>query len=99
MAPDRLGTSVRLVSRVGDDAFGRLVLAETAAAGVDVGGVHTDAARTATLTQCRSSSSRPAILPTWSDTTCTKSSMSKALKNSRRTVRGGIIFEKGSRTS
>ena len=44
----RLGTSVRLVSRVGDDAFGRLVLAETAAAGVDVGGVHTDAARTAT---------------------------------------------------
>ena len=44
----RLGTSVRLVSRVGDDAFGRLVLAETAAAGVDVTQVHTDADRTAT---------------------------------------------------
>jgi pseudouridine kinase len=44
----RLGTSVRLVSRVADDSFGRLVLAETAAAGVDVSGVHTDAGRTAT---------------------------------------------------
>jgi pseudouridine kinase len=44
----RLGTSVRLVSRVADDSFGRLVLAETAAAGVDVSGVHTDAERTAT---------------------------------------------------
>lgn len=44
----RLGTSVRLVSRVADDSFGRLVLAETAAAGVDVTDVHTDADRTAT---------------------------------------------------
>lgn len=44
----RLGSSVRLVTRVADDSFGRLVLAETAAAGVDVSGVHTDAARTAT---------------------------------------------------
>lgn len=44
----RLGTRVRLVSRVADDAFGRLVLAETAAAGVDVCEVHTDAERTAT---------------------------------------------------
>lgn len=44
----RLGSRVRLVSRVADDAFGRLVLAETAAAGVDVSGVHTDADRTAT---------------------------------------------------
>ena len=44
----RLGTSVRLVSRVADDSFGRLVLAETAAAGVDVGDVHLDADRTAT---------------------------------------------------
>lgn len=44
----RLGSEVRLISRVADDAFGRLVLAETAAAGVDVSQVHTDAARTAT---------------------------------------------------
>lgn len=44
----RLGSTVRLVSRVADDAFGRLVLAETAAAGVDVSEVHTDAERTAT---------------------------------------------------
>lgn len=44
----RLGTSVRLVTRVADDSFGRLVLAETAAAGVDVSGVFTDADRTAT---------------------------------------------------
>ncbi|MDO5503499.1 MAG: carbohydrate kinase family protein [Actinomycetia bacterium] len=44
----RLGTSVRLLSRVGDDAFGRFVLAETAAAGVDVTAVRTDAEHTAT---------------------------------------------------
>lgn len=44
----RLGSVVRLVSRVADDAFGRLVLAETAAAGVDVSHVHTDAERTPT---------------------------------------------------
>lgn len=44
----RLGTSVRLVSRVADDPFGRLVLAETEAAGVDIADVHTDAERTAT---------------------------------------------------
>lgn len=44
----RLGSSVRLVSRVGDDAFGRLVLAETEAAGVDVAGVATDARSTPT---------------------------------------------------
>ncbi|MGA8046082.1 MAG: carbohydrate kinase family protein [Dermatophilaceae bacterium] len=44
----RLGSPVRLVSRVADDSFGRLVLAETTAAGVDVSGVHTDADRTAT---------------------------------------------------
>lgn len=44
----RLGTSVRLLSRVGDDPFGRLVLTETAAAGVDVTAVHTDAERTPT---------------------------------------------------
>lgn len=44
----RLGTSVRLVSRVADDAFGRLVLAETALTGVDISAVSTDAERTAT---------------------------------------------------
>lgn len=44
----RLGTTVRLVSRVADDGFGRFVLDETAAAGVDVHEVHTDAERTAT---------------------------------------------------
>ncbi|MBC7309252.1 MAG: carbohydrate kinase [Actinomycetales bacterium] len=44
----RLGTNVRLVSRVADDAFGRLVLAETALTGVDVSGVLHDAERTAT---------------------------------------------------
>lgn len=44
----RLGTSVRLVSRVGDDPFGRLVRSETARAGVDIAGVHSDAERTPT---------------------------------------------------
>jgi pseudouridine kinase len=44
----RLGTRVRLVSRVAADPFGRLVLAETALAGVDVAGVRSDAERTAT---------------------------------------------------
>ena len=44
----RLGTEVRLVSRVGDDPFGRLVRSETAAVGVDIVGVHTDAERTST---------------------------------------------------
>lgn len=44
----RLGTEVRLASRVGRDGFGRLVLVETAEAGVDVSAVSTDAERTAT---------------------------------------------------
>lgn len=44
----RLGTEVRLASRVGSDGFGRLVLVETAEAGVDVSAVRNDAARTAT---------------------------------------------------
>ena len=44
----RLGTSVRLVSRVGDDPFGRLVHSETIRAGVDMAGVHSDAERTPT---------------------------------------------------
>ena len=42
--------------------------------------------RTATLTQWRASSSRPARRPMWSLTTWTKSSMSNALRKSRRTV-------------
>lgn len=44
----RLGTGVRLVTRIGADAFGRFVLAETARAGVEVTHVQADAERTAT---------------------------------------------------
>ena len=44
----RLGTRVRLVTRIGADAFGRFVLAETARAGVEVTHVQADAERTAT---------------------------------------------------
>ena len=36
----RLGTPTRLVAAVGDDALGDQLLTDTAAAGVDVGGVH-----------------------------------------------------------
>jgi hypothetical protein len=42
--------------------------------------------RIATLTQCNASSSSPTSRAMWSLTTCTKSSISKALVNSSRTM-------------
>src|SRR5438270_12443800 len=44
----RLGVPVRLVGMVGPDAFGELVLARLASAGVDTGGIRRSAAPTAT---------------------------------------------------
>src|SRR5699024_4694008 len=41
----RLGFTVRWISRVGDDAFGRFIIRALAAEGIDAAGIHVDPAR------------------------------------------------------